>query len=999
MAIIRNLVVKISADISSLSKGLKQASNTLTKVSQSFTKIGTSLTASVTAPLVALGTTIVKTSAEFEQSMANAASVAGATGEELERMTALAREMGSKTVYSASDAADALYYMASAGYKVDQMEDSIEAILNLASATQYDLAGATDIVIATLNQFGLEASSAERVTNVFASAIGNSMASMDKLANSMGYVGPVANSLGYEIEDITGALSVLYNAGYDGSTAGTTLRQALVSLMNPSSAALEVFKELGLTYDELNPATNDFAKIVDTLGEAGMNTAQAMKVFGARGGPGMLALMGQGGDAIRDMTEAITGTNKANEMASTQLNTLSGQWKILKSELEEIKIMFGDILIPLIRNFISKYISPLTKKLMSLSQSQRKQIVNLSLIAAAIGPVCLAIGKVIGVGAKLIKFIPMIFSKVGLIIAVIALVVASLIYLYKNNEEFRNKVNKLWESVKTKVVGVLEKIKGWWQENGQAIMKKIGDALMFIAGLVINVLGVVFDTVRMTLPTIKTIVTDVIKIIRSLWTTDGESTKKAIVQAFNIIGNVIRRITEEVNAIIMKVWPYIKMVIVDTIEGIKSVLSKDGGKILSIFKKIFDTMKKVYETYYKVLKTSFSKLSSYIKPLWQDIKNLFTSLWNCIKELYQTLKPIFQVIGAVILFLYGVIVGIIDGIISAIGPLLRSVTKAVTAIIEIIRAICALLRGDFSQAWEHIKQVGINVWESLKQFGLAFVEFFKGFCEGFMVMFSALKDKILALLQGFWDAVKTWWSKVEAAIIAIGEWFWSWIEPLLIGIRDFFVGIWNAIVTFIKETAEKIKNVFINILEGIKNTFVNIWTAITDLFTKIKNYFANLISDAFNWGKNLIQNIADGIKSAWNSVVDGVKQIGQSIADFLGFGSPTKKGPGHKADEWIPNLLGMMKNDLYEGVPTISEATAKIASALNINVGGKAVVGTGSSPYSDLLNGYLQTRDIVQGNNQTSDIILQIDGQTFARLIAPKLTKEYKRNGITLREV
>ena len=192
-------------------------------------------------PLVALGASIVKTSASFEQSMANAASVAGATGDEFERMIDIAREMGAKTIFSASEAADALYYMASAGYKVDQMAASIEATLNLASATQYDLAATTDIVIASLNQFSLEASSAERVTNVFAAAIGNSMATMDKLGNSMGYVGPVANSLGYQIEETVAALSILYNAGYDGSTAGTTLRQALVSLMNPTSAALAVF--------------------------------------------------------------------------------------------------------------------------------------------------------------------------------------------------------------------------------------------------------------------------------------------------------------------------------------------------------------------------------------------------------------------------------------------------------------------------------------------------------------------------------------------------------------------------------------------------------------------------------------------------------------------------------------------------------------------------------------------------------------------------------------
>ena len=103
MAVIRNLVVKIAADISSLSKGLQNAQKQIQKVASSFTKAGTTLTASITVPLVALGATVVKTSKEFEQSMANAASVAGATGEELQQMTDLAREMGAKTVFSASE--------------------------------------------------------------------------------------------------------------------------------------------------------------------------------------------------------------------------------------------------------------------------------------------------------------------------------------------------------------------------------------------------------------------------------------------------------------------------------------------------------------------------------------------------------------------------------------------------------------------------------------------------------------------------------------------------------------------------------------------------------------------------------------------------------------------------------------------------------------------------------------------------------------------------------
>ena len=145
------------------------------------------------------------------------------------------REMGAQTVFSASDAADAMYYMASAGYKVDQMADSIKATLDLAAATQSDLAFTSDVVISTLNQFGMEASDASRVTNTFAAVIGASQATMEKLAYSMRYVGPIANSLGYSVEETAGALGILYNAGFQGEQAGTVLRSAMSRLLKPTA--------------------------------------------------------------------------------------------------------------------------------------------------------------------------------------------------------------------------------------------------------------------------------------------------------------------------------------------------------------------------------------------------------------------------------------------------------------------------------------------------------------------------------------------------------------------------------------------------------------------------------------------------------------------------------------------------------------------------------------------------------------------------------------------
>jgi len=294
----------------------------------------------------------VSTFAGFEQSLANVQSVAGATAEELAQLEEAAKEMGETTRFTASQAADALYYLASAGMDATESIDALEGVINLAGATGSDLAFTSEAVASSLSQFSLEAKDAGKVANVFTAAIQNSQATMTKLATSMSSVGPVASGLGHSIEETAGLLQILYNNGINASTAGTALRRAMSDLANSMSPAVKRLEEMGVAYDEVNPATNSFAEVIGRLGEAGLEAGEIMAIFGQRAGASMIKLIQAGRETVEEYTEAVTDTNAAAEAYAIQNDTLAGSFDRLKSATESAQISFVSNVAPVLRGLV-----------------------------------------------------------------------------------------------------------------------------------------------------------------------------------------------------------------------------------------------------------------------------------------------------------------------------------------------------------------------------------------------------------------------------------------------------------------------------------------------------------------------------------------------------------------------------------------------------------------------------------------------------------------------
>lgn len=461
---ISSLVVKIGADIQGLVFGTKKADETLksfnARVSAASGKLKSMGTASigVSAGLAAVGTKIMKTFAGFEQSMANVGSVVGASASQMSLLTGKAREMGAASVFSASEAADAMYHLGSAGYNTDQIVGSLKGTLDLAAATQHNLADTTRITVGTLNGFGLEADQAGRVANVFAAAISNSMANMTKIGDSMKYVAPVMRGLNMSVEETTATLGILYNAGLEASQAGTYLRSGMLRLQSPTKKAREALAKLGLSAQDVNPQIHSVTEIISKLEKAGAGAIdkgdELADIFGVRAVGAFQVLVQKGGGAITALEKKITGTSKASQMAARQVDTLSGSVKLMKSALEESAIQLGEVMAPVIRAVVDT--------IKNLSTAFNKLPSGIKTAIGILGLIVTALTGVSGIVAVILAMIPSIIagikavgvamtSSLGVVAAItiaITALAAAWVYFSGKQERQRKETLKSIESLR-----------------------------------------------------------------------------------------------------------------------------------------------------------------------------------------------------------------------------------------------------------------------------------------------------------------------------------------------------------------------------------------------------------------------------------------------------------------------------------------------------------------------------------------------------------------------
>ena len=714
-----------------------------------------------------LGAAAVKTAADFDAGMSKVAAISGATGDDLDALRDKAREMGAKTKFSASEAASAMEYMAMAGWKTEDMLGGIEGIMNLAAASGEDLATTSDIVTDALTAFGLTAQDSAHFADILAAASSNANTNVAMMGETFKYCAPIAGALGFSAEDVAEAIGLMANAGIKSTQAGTALRTIMNNLSGEVKITGAALGEVTIATTNTDGSMRELSDILaDCRGAFSLlsesEKAQAAEALvGKNAMSGFLALMNAGDADIEKLANSIDHCSAtfvktvdgaiipmsqaleegidwieeyngvSEQMAAVMQDNLGGQLTILKSQLEELAISFGEMLMPAIRAIVSK-IQAFVAKLNGMSESQRKAVLTIGLIIAALGPLLVILGTVISkVGVAMQGFVKLatgvkklgvavkagtgVFGKLGAalggisgpvlaVIAAIAVLVAAFKHLWDTNEEFRNAITAIWNTIVGKI---------------QAFCQGIVDRL--------NALGFEFGSI--------------VDVLKSLWDGLCQFLAPVFEAAFSVVSTVLGSVLDVITGLLdvfiglftgnwSQLW-----------NGVKEIFSGVWDAITGLFDTALNLLKSLAEVVFGWFGTTW-------ESVWTGIKSFFETIWNGIVAFFSGIwNNIVSVVTAQINAVKTVVTTVFTAIKTTTSTIWNGIKTAISTVVDGIKS-------KVSSAFESVKSTATNLFNGIKSTATSV---WNGIKTAIVTPIEAARDKIRSALNavsGFFSGLK-----------------------------------------------------------------------------------------------------------------------------------------------------------------------------------------------------------------------------------------------------
>lgn len=580
---------EVSKEHRTFGETMENASKKLKEGGEKAIDIGKGLSLKLTAPIVGLSIASSKLGIDFEKAMSEVAAASGASAEELEALEKSARDAGATTNKSARDAADALKFMALAGWDVETSQKALMPMLKLSSAANMDLGRTAGLVTDTMSALGLEIGDMDGYLDILAQTSRNSNTDVDQLGEAFLTVGGRLKLLKAPLDESSTALGILANNGIKGSEAGRGLNAILTNLTAPTGRAEKALKELGVsafdsagefigiekTLEKVESATKDM-----TLEQKNMYYSM---IAGKEHGKTFNALLDSLGGGFTDLKGKVSGADGAlNDMYDTATDNTAGAIDNLKSALEELSLKIFDSLQPTIEKLV-EIVQGLTDWFNNLSPGMQNLIVKIALVVASIGPMLIIFGKIaVGISSIISLFTTLapIFAAVKVAIAAISLpmvilvakiaaviaIVVAIIAVIKNWGAISDWLVEKWNQFIEWITPVFEKLGEFIGGIFEAIKEAIVGAIKFAIDFVVGYVKFLYETYKKILTTVWNFITGVFNGIKNTITNLTKGAIDTAVKTFNGLIDKVKKIFTKVK---------------DTITGLMNIdLGKIGGDII-----------------------------------------------------------------------------------------------------------------------------------------------------------------------------------------------------------------------------------------------------------------------------------------------------------------------------------------------------------------------------------------------------------------------------------
>jgi TP901 family phage tail tape measure protein len=832
---------------------------------------------------------VIELGQNFTSTMSEVSAISGATGEDFEKLEACAREYGATTVFSASNAAEALKYMSLAGWDADQSTSALGGVLNLAAASGMELGAASDMVTDYLSAFAMEAGDAAYFADLLSYAQSHSNTTAEALGEAYKNCAANLNAAGQDVETVTSLLEGMANQGYKGSEAGTAMAAIMRDITNGmKDGAIKI----GETSVAVMDAQGNFRDLTDILTEVeaatnGMGDAERAvalsSTFTADSTKGLNLILNEGMDNIAGYEEELRGASgSAEEMANIMNDNLSGDVAAMNSAFEELGLKIYDALESKLRagvQFITNGVIPAIEWLGGHIPEVTIAVSGLGAVIAAMnwGTISSKIAMVKGALVKLAAALGGVSLPAIAIIAVITAVALAFTNLWKNNEEFRNKITAIWDGIKAKFdefgQGIVDRLNalGFEFEDITEVMKAVWDGFCEVLAPIFE--GV-FQQISNILNEALDILTGLFDIFAGIFTGDWDMVWQGVQEVFGAV------------------WDFV----VATFENWISTFTSLADTVLGWFGTDWETVWTNIKTFFS---DTWNAISSFFSGILTGIKTFFTDTWNTIVSFFSgILSGIYSSVTGTMTEIHDAFTNIWDsitGFLSGAWETIKNiVTVGIMAVKEIISAAFQIITLPFRFIWENCKDTVLSIWETIK---------------------SVIGEKI--------DAVKEKITTVTTAISNVASAAWNAISSTASSLWE---GIKGTIGSKIDAAKEKVSTATSAITSVASSAWSSVSSTASSLWSTISSTVSSKISAASSAVSSATSTITSVASSAWSSVSSAASSQWESVRSTISSKLSSAKST---VSSLMSGITSAMSSGLSSALSTVSGKFSSIYSTIS----------------------------------------------------------------------